>query len=113
MSILYRELRLLYTAEQEAGLAHLGGSSLSVGEQSSGCIYLEGDSYGGHFLHTLSTFVLRPKEAFAVPMDLRHQGPRHDCVRANNTHPLRTLIPPYNHHPSKQIFVSSKTETLY
>lgn len=28
MTIIYRELRLLYTAEQEAGLAHLGRSSL-------------------------------------------------------------------------------------
>lgn len=33
-------------------------------------LYMGQGSFGGHCLHTLSTFALRPEEEFAIPLSL-------------------------------------------
>lgn len=104
--------------DKEASLPHLRRSCFSKGSLQvvnipgkkpcipGGKLYIMEKSYGGHFLHKLSTFILRSKEGFAIPMSfytpigLRHWsltcpwgwniGSWHANLQVNSTHPLRT-----------------------
>lgn len=62
---IHREWGLLYTVQQETGLAKHSGSSLWR-EQSSGCEH-PGEKA---IVHTLSAFALEWEEGFAIPLNL-------------------------------------------
>lgn len=64
-----KEVRLLCTRRQ-VWLILVG--AVHAGEQSSGHRHPAGESYGGHYPHTLSGPTHRPEEGFAVPLAKPH-----------------------------------------
>lgn len=66
-------MELLHTAESRRQVKLILVVVVTVGELSLACTYLVEESYGGHFLHTISTFPRLSEEGFAIPPEL-HSG---------------------------------------
>lgn len=77
--------------------------TLSGEGQSSGHKYLQGESYGGHFLPTLSVFAFESEKGFAIllkftrgrlcrSIELRHRGLWHRRAHINNPHSFRISL---------------------